>query len=503
VSIDETFAAIDVGSNSFHMIVAKTIDEHQFQVIDRLREPVRLAAGLDGEGNLSPEALTRGLDCLQRFGQRLREVAPSNARAVGTNALRRARDAGAFLRAARLALGHRIEVVSGAEEARLIYLGVAHSSSVAGPRLVLDIGGGSTELILGEGFEPRRLESLYLGCVSMSERYFPDGVIDKGALQRAEMAARLELEPVRWGFTPAEWGVATGASGTIRAIWDIVTRKGWSDEAISRESLKQLRLAMLDAGHADQLPARLGVNADRAPVLAGGLAILLGVFKSLGIQRMEVSDGALREGLLLDLMGRVRHEDVRTRTVQTIEQRYAIDYSHAHRVAATANRLLREVRKDWVLHDEDFGLYLTWAAALHELGLLVAHSHHHKHGAYILENADLPGFSRWDQRLLSALVRGHRGKFPTATFADMPDELRQPAERLCILLRLAVALQRGRGSTVPPPVRARALGQHLELEFPEDWLENNPLTRADLEQESRYLQAAGYQLDFAPELATA
>jgi exopolyphosphatase/guanosine-5'-triphosphate,3'-diphosphate pyrophosphatase len=471
--------------------------------VDRLREPVRLATGLDAEGNLSAQAQERGLECLGRFGQRLRDLRPANVRAVGTNALRRARNGRAFLRAAQRALGHRIEVVSGAEEARLIYLGVAHSSSAAGPRLVVDIGGGSTELILGQGFDPMRLESLFMGCVSMSERHFPDGLIDKGALQRAELAARLEVEPVRWEFAPSDWNVATGASGTIKAIQDTVKRKGWSAQGITRESLKRLRVALLEAGRVEALPARLGVSEDRAPVFPGGLAVLLGVFKSLGIHTMDVSDGALREGLLLDLMGRVRQEDVRARTVRTIEQRYAIDAAHAHRVASTARRLLRDVREGWLLRDEEYESFLTWAAQLHELGLLIAHTQYHKHGGYILENADLPGFSRGDQSLLAALVRGHRRKFSAGAFADLPEELRWPAERLCVLLRIAVTLQRDRGSTPPPEIRARAVDRSLELEFPGGWLEHHPLTRADLEQEARYLQAAGFQLSWEPLSVTA
>ena len=494
--MDRNFAAIDLGSNSFHMIVAKALDDHQFQVVDRLREPVRLAAGLDAEGNLSGDAQARGLECLERFGQRLRDLDSSNVRAVGTNALRCARNGRHFLRAAKRALGHRIEVVSGTEEARLIYLGVALSTSFSGTRLVVDIGGGSTELILGEGFEPKRLESLFIGCVSMTERYFGSGVIDKASLQRAELAARLEVEPVRWEFSPKEWLQVTGASGTIKSIHDVVHRKGWVTQGISRGSLKRLRSLLVEAGSASALPACLGISEDRAQVFAGGVAVLLGVFKSLGVQCMEVSDGALREGLLLDLMGRVRDEDVRVGTVLGIEQRHAIDAAHAHRIAATARRLLRDVREGWALQDSELEGYLTWAAQLHELGLLVAHTQYHKHGGYILANADLPGFSRGDQRLLAALVRGHRRKLPTEVFAELPEEMQVPAERLCILLRLAVMLHRGRGGTPAPPVRARALERTLELAFPEGWLESHPLTRADLEQEARYLRAAGYLLSF-------
>lgn len=490
------FAAIDLGSNSFHMMVARQVDD-QFQVLDRLREMVRLAAGLDHRNRLTVEARSRGIACLERFGQRLRSVQAANVRVVGTNTLRRARNGREFLLQAERALGHPVEVVSGLEEARLIYLGVAHSTiAVDGRRLVMDIGGGSTELILGEQFEPQRLESLFMGCVSMTQRFFADGTITKAAMQRAEVAARLELEPVRWEFMPGQWDVATGASGTIRAIRKAVEAAGWSVHGITRESLKRLRAAMIEAGSVAALSERLEISPERATVFPGGFAILYGVFKSLGIEHLEVSDGALREGLLYDLLGRLRHEDVRERTVWALERRYDIDTEHAERVSATALALYEHVGNCRTAANSEYRNFLNWAAHLHELGLSVSHTQYHKHGAYLLRHADLAGFARGEQRLLSVLIRGHRRKFPQAAFEELPDEIRESAVDLCILLRLAVLLHRGRTEiSVPTPELLRQ-GRTLTLIFVSGWLCDHPLTRADLESEARLLKAADYKLRF-------
>ncbi|HKK13082.1 MAG TPA: exopolyphosphatase, partial [Gammaproteobacteria bacterium] len=306
----DTIAAVDLGSNSFHMVVAHRADG-RLQIVDRLREPVRLAAGLDSERRLTADAQSRALGALERFGQRLQDLPDANVRAVGTNTLRRARNGAEFIAAAQQALGQAIETISGVEEARLIYLGVAHSlAEDRGRRLVVDIGGGSTELIVGEGFEPLQLESLYMGCVGMSRKYFPGGRIDKEGLRAAELAAGLELQPVQGVFRDLGWTAATGASGTIRAVRAVVTEAGWSDSGITRESLARLRQALLAAGDMGKLKLK-GLSDDRRPVFAGGVVILSAIFDALGIEHMTYSDGALREGLLYDLIGRVHDQDIR------------------------------------------------------------------------------------------------------------------------------------------------------------------------------------------------
>ncbi len=489
----ETIAAVDLGSNSFHMIVAR-LSQGELQIVDRLREPVRLGSGLDEKNRLRPEAAEAALACLERFGQRVRDLPPEAMRAVGTNTLRKARKAGDFLAQAERALGHPIEIISGVEEARLIYLGVAHSlSHNGGQRLVMDIGGGSTELIIGQGFEPLHLESLYMGCVSVSQTHFSEGRISRERWRAADLAARLELEPVKRAYRKLGWEQVSGASGTIRAVRDVVRAAEWSETGITLESLRRLRKELLKAEHIDELKLK-GLQEDRQPVFVGGVAILLATFEVLGIEHMMVSDGALREGLLYDTVGRLQHHDVREAAVSAMEQRHHIDSAHGARVETTALALLEQVDEDWGLKDIEAWHMLRWAARLHEVGLVIAHSQYQKHGAYLLANSDLPGFSRQDQALLAALVRGHRRKLPLEVFRALPEAVRPRAESLCILLRLAVLLHRNRSSRALPEVRAEVKKHRLVLCFPDAWLDGHALTLADLERERAYLKAMGLAL---------
>jgi exopolyphosphatase / guanosine-5'-triphosphate,3'-diphosphate pyrophosphatase len=486
---EDTLAAADLGSNSFHLIVAG-LRQGQLQVLDRLREPVRLAAGLDKHQRLHPEARARALACLERFGQRLRHLPARNVRVVGTNALRQAQGTGGFLRDAEAAIGHPIEIISGVEEARLIYLGVSHSlPDAGGRRLVVDIGGGSTELIIGEGFEALYPESLYMGCVSFSERYFPDGQLGKEGWRGAEIAAGLELRPVQDRFRRLGWESVAGASGTIRAIREVLQTNQWCEQGISRDGLQKLRKALQQVEHVDALNLP-GLAEERKPVLAGGVVILWTLFDTLGIEQMRVSDGALREGLLYDAIGRIQQVDVRERTVNSLMERYHVDTAHASQVEQTALRLFDQVRKDWKLEDDEYPAMLRWAARLHEIGLVIAHSGYQKHGAYLLANSDLPGFSRREQSLLAVLVLGHRRKFPVSGF----DSHGKAAQRLCVLLRLAILLHRSRGPEEPPAISLRPNGTSLELVFPEAWLAQHPMTEADLAREVEFLKAAKWKL---------
>jgi exopolyphosphatase/guanosine-5'-triphosphate,3'-diphosphate pyrophosphatase len=490
----ETIAAVDLGSNSFHMIVARLQDE-QLQVIDRLREPVRLAAGLDERDRLDAAANARALDCLQRFGQRLREMPAGAVRVVGTNTLRRAHETSDFLDAAQQALGHPIEIISGIEEARLIYLGVSHSLVQAGKRrLVIDIGGGSTELIIGEEFQPRYLESLYMGCVQMSRAFFADGKISKPRMRDAVLAARLELQPVEVEFRRRGWDSVAGASGTIKAVREVVAANGWSDYGITPDSLRRLRKALVTAGDVNSMELK-GLQEGRQPVFPGGVAVLSAVFEALEIERMQVSQGALREGLLYDLIGRIRHEDTREATVAALEQRYQIDTEHAQRVSVTALSLFDQAPRTWGL-DESGRHWLEWAARLHELGVAIAHSQHHRHGAYVLQHGDLFGFSYRDQMVLAVLVRCHRRRVVTDIIESLPKGLIEPVTRLVVLMRLAVLLHRSRSPAAIAEVPTMFQEQGVKLMFPEGWLDEHPLTRGDLELEQGYLDAIGYQLRF-------
>jgi exopolyphosphatase/guanosine-5'-triphosphate,3'-diphosphate pyrophosphatase len=461
-----------------------------------MREMVQLAAGLDGRRRIAGDARERALECLGRFGQRLRHMPPEAVRAVGTNTLRSARNAAEFLAAAEDALGHTIETISGREEARLIFLGVAQTvPSPARRRLVLDIGGGSTELIVGEDFEPVRMESFYMGCVSSSRSFFGDGVIDANRWDDAVLAALRELEPVQAEYRELGWEQAVGASGTIRAVTALVREASWTKEGVTPKSLKRLRDAMLKAGHVD----RLGFDAispTRASVFPGGVAILFAAFQALKIERMMQADGALREGLIYDLLGRIREEDVRGRSVTALGDRYHVDWKQAARVEHTALHLLGKAESAWNVGSRTARLMLSWAAQLHEIGLDIAHAHYHKHGEYIVDNADLLGFSREEQTMLGTLVRAHRRKFPGAAIKLLRGQ-RRTVERLALLLRIAVLLHRSRAPEPLPEFELVAGKKSLALRFPEGWLAERPLSRADLEVEAAYLAEIGYKLTFA------
>lgn len=490
-----TVAAVDLGSNSFHMIVARSTNG-DLQVIDRIKEMVRLGEGLTADKQLLPEVADRALACLDRFGQRLRVMPPGSVRAVGTNTLRQLRPETGFLERAEQALGHPIDVIAGREEARLVYLGVAHGLAAGSERrLVVDIGGGSTELIVGQGFTPRLRESLHMGCVSLTRRYFPDGRITAKAMERAELAGALEVRPIRELFRATGWVKAVGSSGTIKAIAAAVAAEGWCPDGISAEALEQLRNALIAYGASDAIAIR-GLSDQRKPVFVGGVVALRALFTNLGLRHMQVSDEALREGLIYEMLGRNEHEDVRERTVRSLAQRFGVDKVHAARVMGAAKRLFQQVAEPWQLDHPNDPVVLGFAARLHEVGLVISHSNYHKHGAYLLRNADLSGFTRQAQQVLAVLVLGHRRKFPVAEFDVLPRDRRVAVRRLCVLLRLAVLMHRGRSATAKPCPRLSVAGDALSLAFPDDWLAANPLTRLELEEEAARLATAGFVLEF-------
>ena len=488
-------AAVDLGSNSFHMIVAKLDESGTISVIDRIREPVRLGGGLKDNGKLSKEARERALLCTERFGQRIRNLPKGDVRIVGTNTLRVAKNAEKFVQEAERNLGHPIEVVSGREEARLIYLGVAHGRATReGNRLVVDIGGGSTELIIGEGKKSLLRESMYTGCVSASRRYFDDGEITEKRMTKAIINAELKFYPVARHFRAGKWEEAVGCSGTIKSIRNIVHAEGWCDSGITLDSLYKLRSKIIKQGHVDKLRLE-GLKEDRAPVLAGGLSVLIAVFETLGIEQMRVSDQALREGLMYDLIGRLQHKDAREASVQSAIKRWNLDTQHADNVMRTAMALFEQVEIDWELIGEN-KLILKWAAQLHEIGLQISHGAYHKRGAYILTHADLPGFSRTEQALLATLVLNHRQRFRKNSFEDLVKRAQLPGFRLCVLLRLAVLLHRGRTDEQVPDMAANVTDKGLHLKFSEGWLEQHQLSLADLEKEQAFLEDADFELTF-------
>lgn len=489
-------ATIDLGSNSFHMIVVQIDAFGQVTILDRLREPVRLGGGLDAKGNLSLDAQQRAVDCLRRFGERIRDFPSENVAAVGTNTLRLTKNSREFLHRAEEALGHPIAVISGREEARLIYLGVAHSlaKDQQGKRFVMDIGGGSTELIIGQGFEPLHLESLRMGCVSSTLAFFPDGKLVKACWDKAITAALLELRPIKAAYRAIGWESATGASGTIRAVKKVIQQTGLAPYGITLEHMYRVRDMMIEAGHIDRLKLP-GLSEERKPVFAGGLAVLIAVFEALKIDRMLVSEGALREGLVYDRLERYQHDDIRDKTVRAWQQRFQVDQGYAAAVHLTALNLFNRCRDDWKLPDH-LAKLLAWAADLHELGLAVSHSSYHKHGGYLLEHADLPGFSTEEQRWLSVLVRTHRQKISSKLFGLLNVEDYQNALYLCVLLRLAVLLHRSHKEVAPRIERLRVGKNRVELRFADDIRAKKPLLLADLEREQVFLKAVKVELVF-------
>lgn len=489
----DMLAAIDIGSNSFHMVVARyTLG--QLRIVDRLRETVRMAEGLDAAGNLHPDAMRRALGCLARFGQRLRGIPPANVRALATNTVRAMATPKAFLVPAESALGHPIEVISGREEARLIYLGVAHAEPPrpGQRRLVIDIGGGSTECIIGTGFEPIERESLQAGCIAITRRHFPDGRLSAKRWHEAVIAVSAEFQQFASAFVALGWHEVLGASGTNKAISGICASMKLTKGAITAEALPQVRDRLLKSQHIDDIDLP-GLPDERRPIIAGGLVVLEAAFAVLGLQRMLVSRAALREGILYDMLGRGGGNDPRELSIAALVERYGIDEAQAQRVHDTAMRLFAQVRGPWEL-DEDDALKLGWAARLHEIGLTVAHSQYHVHGAYLLEHSDIAGFSRQEQQALSALVRCHRRKVPKHAFDALPDRLLLRTRRVAALLRLAVVLHRSRSTEPLPRLELRADGDRLELVLGRPWLDAHPLLRSDLQGETEGMARLG--IDF-------
>ncbi|MEW9898163.1 exopolyphosphatase [Chitinivorax sp. PXF-14] len=485
-----TIAAVDLGSNSFRLQVARVVDD-QIYPLDTLKDPVRLGAGLRPDDSLDAAAVERAVDCLSRFGERLRGLPKEAVRVVGTNTLRVALNAPEFLPRFEQALGgFPIEIIAGREEARLIYLGAAHSLPASKEkRLVVDIGGGSTEFIVGQQLKPQKTESLYMGCVSYTLRFFPDGKITKQALRAAELAARNELQTIVGEFQHGQWHQAVGTSGTARSLQDIMELNDFSSNGITASGMDQLRELLIKQGSIRTLAVN-GLRPDRAPVIVGGFAIMAAIFSELGIDHMVTATGALREGVLWDLIGRHHHKDMRDVTVAQFKRRYHIDLGQAERVMNLAVKLYLQLARQ-LDGDHEQGLQLlSWAAKLHEIGLSVSHTGYHKHSAYILENADMPGFAKPEQRLLSRLAMAHRGNL-AKQLAGVP--LLEWAR--IIALRLGVLFHRSRMDINLPEMHLSLHGKRFSLSIDPAWLAHSPLTSTALKQECDFWAAVGLGLD--------
>ena len=486
-------AAVDLGSNSFRLQVARVVEGSLFP-LDSLKETVRLGAGLDAQGCLTQEAIDEMVEALGRFGERLVGLPPQCVRAVATNTFRIARNSADFLPQAEAALGFPIEIIAGREEARLIYIGAAHSlPSTKERRLVLDIGGGSTELIIGSQYRSFSTESIQLGCVGWSARYFPDGIITSERMEAAELAARGAFLPLVPTFYSGEWQRAIGTSGTARSLADILELNDLSALGITRDGMAALREKMLAAGHIDRLQLN-GLRDDRRPVLPGGFAIMHAAFDMLGIERMSITYGALRDGVLYDLVQRQTQYDVRDRTVDFFQRRYHVDGPQAYRVSQLAAALFDSLRGETQSEDAVLARNLTMAAALHEVGRSIAHATYHKHSAYILQYADMPGFSRREQIWLSRLVLAHAGSLNKLANLEI-----KPAEWDAILcLRLAVLFYRARLDEAPPLGLLSHCAEGYCLELDAAWLEAHPLTLYALNEEMTAWQNMGINLQISP-----
>jgi exopolyphosphatase/guanosine-5'-triphosphate,3'-diphosphate pyrophosphatase len=473
--------------------VVKTPSGTQLRPIDTLRESVRLAAGLTDNKLLGNDAYQRGITAIRRFGERIRGFDPANVRAVATNTLRVAKNAPNFIREAEEALGFPIEVIAGVEEARLIYIGAAHEvPAVHGNRLVVDIGGGSTELIIGKAYEPKLMESLYIGCVSHSLRFFPKGNIDSHAFKEAELAARREIQVISGAYLKYGWKQVIGSSGTARALAELIAENnfngqpdGLTNGLITRDGLRAMKKHLLKYEHINQVELQ-GLKDDRRSVWPGGLAIMIAVFDELGIESMEVTDAALRIGVLYDLLGRSQHEDMRFVTVEQFMQRYAVDREQAKRVGSLAAEFLAQLPKPDEESRADNIALLQWAANLHEIGLSISHNGYHKHSAYIAGNADMPGFSKNDQARLAALLIGHTGKLGklanNASFSDW---------RMIFCIRLAQVLCRGRSDINLPRVKVSEHNGAYLVSLSNEWAKEHPLTEFSLQKEAAEWERIG------------
>lgn len=474
------------------MVIARIV-KGDIQLLHREKQKVQLAEGLNEDLVLSEEAIERGLNVLRQFADTLQPFAPQSVRVIATYTLRRAKNAATFLRRAKTLFPFPIEVISGQEEARFIYQGVAHFEHFSGKRLVIDIGGGSTEFAIGDGAQPLRLSSRNMGCVSYAKSHFPGGKISARRFNKAIIQAEQELEPIISSFRATGWQQVVGTSGTIKTLRDIVVNFGWTNGPVELCHLLQLRDYLLNFDNSAELELT-GLTDDRKLLLCSGLSILIAAFQMLQIEQLVYVDAALREGVLYEMSDRMQHLDIREQTMYSLLQRYDIDQAQANRVKGTALALLALVRDSWQLDDED-ALLLGFAATVYEIGLHINSSGVQKHSAYILQNANLPGFNQEQQSLLACLVRFHRRKIradeiPYFSLYELPKVI-----NLLVLLRLAVLLNQKRRDDFLPPLTATAKVQYLQLQLAPEWLQQQSVLAADLLQEQKILKKIAFKLE--------
>ncbi|WP_239364576.1 exopolyphosphatase [Snodgrassella communis] len=495
MTAQDMLATIDLGSNSFRLQICHNQSGH-LQVVDSIKEMVRLAAGLDEQKNLDQASQQRALNCLARFGERLRGFKPDQVRVVATNTFRVAKNISQFIPQAEAKLGFPIDIIAGREEARLIYTGVVHTLPPKDENmLVIDIGGGSTEFVIGHDLQPAITESLNLGCVSYSMRFFPRSKINNKNFQAAVNSARAEIQRISVALKNIGWKYAIGTSGSARSIRDVIAIGDESTDAITATQMHKIANHIIAAGSIKKAKLE-GLKTDRMDVFAGGLAVMIAAFAELNISEMTITDAALRDGVFYDMIGRQLGDDMRNQTITDFQKRYHVDTAQAHRVATLAqmifSHLTAAVTPD---HPEQWQQYIRWAAQLHEIGLDISHTGFHKHAAYILEQADMPGFSRKEQHILATMVLGQRGDL-----RKIAECIQQEMLWLSILsLRLAALFCRSR-QNIQIPVNQCNIHYHkgtkqLVISTGTEWLTHNPLTASVLLQESALWHKIGLQLE--------
>lgn len=487
------YAIIDLGSNSFHMLITRLLAD-SVQTVDKVKRKVRLAGGLDEENNLDDAAISRGLECLSFFAERLQDIPPENIRVVATATLRIAKNAEFFLARAQKILGTKVSLLTGLQEAETIYLGVAHTSCSADQRLVLDIGGASTEIIIGEAFAVKNITSLDIGCVTFNRRYFHDGLLSKNNFSAAITQAKNALAPLIKSYTDIGWQDVLGGSGTMQALAEILMYQK-RPAIITLDFLHDLQQQLLTIKRVDNI-AIPGLASDRKPVFASGLAILIALFEALGIKQLQLSSGALREGLLYEMLPDMRKISIRQRTINSLTQRFHIDQPHASRVNEQACRLVELWQLTQAKAHTNQRQLLTTACALHEVGLLMEYKHHQQHGAYIIQHADLPGFDQSERQLLVALVCLYKADINQEQLSEQSALEYQDTCLLLAALRLAVILCRRRRDDVLPDYESRIEDKTIYLCLPQDWLAQHPLIVDELRQENLYLNTLDLSLKF-------
>ncbi|UJF19398.1 guanosine-5'-triphosphate,3'-diphosphate diphosphatase [Vibrio sp. SS-MA-C1-2] len=482
------YVAIDLGSNSFHMLVVRQV-YGSIQTVAKIKRKVRLAAGLDSKNQLSEEAMQRGWHCLRLFAERLQDIPSENIQIVGTAAMRTATNIEQFIEPAEEILGHKINVIPGKEEARMIYQGVAHTSGGKDNRFVVDIGGASTELIIGKGFQAEALNSLHMGCVTWLEQYFNDQRLTKENFERAITAAKKVLQPIVSEYTSLGWDVCIGASGTVQALQEIMLAQGM-DEIITLKKLYRLQRQAMEYEQLLELDIE-GLTLERALVFPSGLSILIAIFETFEINAMTLAGGAIREGIVYEMISDMRHQDICQRTLTSLQQRYQLDSQYGELVSNFSQALLKQCEEEWIPESQGASL-LHAAALLHEIGMNISYKNDGEHSAYLIKHLDLPGFTQAQKMLLAELLRRYR-----ESFTPLPNQhaiSKLSADRILQLLRLSVILSHRRDKDKLPKVTIKTVGEQMQITLPETWLANNPLMNAELELELDRMTDLGWEL---------